>query len=272
MRKNTAYIQRAEQVQRSPSAFTLIELLVVLTIIAMLAGLLLPAVTRTLRSGQAAGCGSNARQIALALVTFDNDYQHMPWLNEGYYDGQFDSTGLQTNSTFKGTNWNNKLVIFKYLPSGFNKGVWLCPGASRAEITGLDLNGNPANYGGYGVSWNIFRDENSKNATTFANIPQRPLRLSRIPRPDRTWLVGDCGRPEPQSEPGSGFYFRTANAFGYPSQRGLWDFTKAYTDPQPALRHNNEARWAAFDTHVTKLDWEGMQGETNNFTARGESL
>ena len=270
MRVHAIWKSEVRQACFNRVAFTLVELLVVLTIISLLAALVLPSVTRALRSGRAVACGSNARQIALAMITFAGDFHHLPWSNEGHYQGQFDSTGTQTNSSFRGTNWNNKLVYFKYLVKGFDKGIWRCPGAARSEIRGLDQNGNPANYGGYGICNNIFRQENQLKKNN--NVAQRPLKLSRIKRPAHTWMVGDCGRPMPKSSPGSGSYLRTANGYGRPSTKGAWDFTKAYTDSQPALRHNGEARWAAFDAHVNKLDWGGMQTETNNFTARGESF
>jgi len=270
MQRTKGCKQEGGWMRRGSLAFTLVELLVVLTIIALLAGLLLPAVTRTLNHGKAAGCGSNARQIALAMISFDGDFQQLPWSNEGYYQGQFDSTGSQTNSAFRGTNWADKLILFKYLTSGKDKGVWLCPGAANSEVRGLDQNKAPANYGGYGICNNIFRQENNLSGNN--NVAQRPLKLARIPRPALTWMVGDCGRPVPQSTPGSGYYMRTANGYGRPGTKGAWDFSKSYTDSQPALRHNGEARWAAFDTHVSNLDWDGMQAETNNFTARSETI
>lgn len=256
--------------KRRTGAFTLIELLVVLAIIALLAGLLIPAVISTLSSGRAAGCSSNARQIALAMIAFDGDFQQLPWSLEGFYKGKFDSTGVQIGNDFMGTNWNNKLVYFKYMPSDFDKGAWLCPGAAKSEIRGLDQNKAPANYGGYGICNNIFRQENNLSGNN--NVAQRPLKLSRIPRPALTWMVGDCGRPSSKSTPGSGLYQRTANGYSRPGTKGAWDFSKSYTDSQPALRHNGDACWAGFDSHVSKFNWEGMQAETNNFTARGETI
>ena len=256
-------------------AFTLIELLVVLAIIGVLAALVTPAITRALSSGKGAGCASNARQIALAMVAFDGDNQQLPWRHEGEYVGQFDSGGSMTNSQLRGTNWTDKLVIFKYLPSYKDKGVWLCPGAARSEVYGKDQNKNPANFGGYGVCNNILRMENTLNSSGGAgniNVPQRPLKLKAIPRPANIWCVGDCGRPVSKSVPGSGFYQRTASEFGRPSTVGAWDFTKAYTDPSPAMRHNGEVCWAAFDTHVSRMNWDDLRNETNNFTARSESF
>jgi prepilin-type N-terminal cleavage/methylation domain-containing protein/prepilin-type processing-associated H-X9-DG protein len=131
------------------NGFTLIELLVVIAIIAVLVGLLLPAVQKVREAANRMQCANNLKQIALASHTYhDSNSQlmigcYIPYAQDGFHDTQDITTPF-------GPNWAVYLLPYIEEVNIYNT-------INIASYPGTPLPLNLTNYATYDRSWRAIR-------------------------------------------------------------------------------------------------------------------
>jgi prepilin-type N-terminal cleavage/methylation domain-containing protein/prepilin-type processing-associated H-X9-DG protein len=152
--------------RRAPRPFTLIELLVVIAIIAILAAMLLPALSKAREKARTISCMSNVKQLCLADVMYTNDNKEtlMPYGTHGACSAP--------------QRWFD-LFVPPYVP---DVNVYLCP-SDLNKFRGIGINTYHMhtcdNYGVIVSAWQ------------FGNAQS----LAKISAPSQVMGWGDSGHP-----------------------------------------------------------------------------
>jgi prepilin-type N-terminal cleavage/methylation domain-containing protein len=143
-------LKNFEEGMKSRRGFTLIELLVVIAIIALLAGLLLPAISIVRRNAQRTKARSMAQGLVLAIKQYEAEYGLLPWSvssdtvfgygkDEGNYDQMITILSQVEGPSGNVSDGNARKLHLLEVPKNYTTKGYVDPWGNRFKV-GMDTN------------------------------------------------------------------------------------------------------------------------------------